>query len=319
MARKDPDYFVETKTVKELQYRLNQVKDWQQPFFGFHLSGDNDTIEWFKFLNASLLPKTNFPLQIMSGPALSLKYWNSFPMELQSLIFTEKVKLVVHLPFILSFYKQPETLKYQIKALQEYSDYLKTLGVWDDVSVLAHCGHPIYSTENQDTDLFKEWFVANVNDAASLFSVFLIENLAGYKGQKEPDSSVQWLYNSYFNPKLLDGNVFLAVDTEHHFAGGFNLNDIPKGAWDCIRFCHLNTNPYNVFKGSFVDLHSYTSIEEATARGNSVFNESNSTLQDWVVTLEHYKIPSVFERKVMSVQIVDIDSCINNLTYKRGA
>lgn len=311
--RKDLDYRFETESVSDSIARLAPGLD--QNLFGLHFLGTEELLP----LLQSLPEGFQFPLQIMSGPALTLRYWSSLSPVLVDLVKTKRIRLVVHLPFVLTFYKEPRTLQYQTNALAELSNYYHTLGIWEQVTVLAHCGHPSFTSDGS-YEVQKAYYIPcfqkNVASVASLFSQFLLENLPGWKEQPEPWTEPSFLYETFLKPGLLPDNVHLAFDTEHYHASGKLLSELSPAVWKEIKFCHLNTAPANAPFGSLVDLHSYTTLVSAFERGIGVFNSQNP-LELLIEQLQENCIPSVFERKLLSAQVDDLIYC-RSLCQKLG-
>lgn len=304
---KDIDYFVDKSTFEECTRAIDAFGGLSGNSFGFHVS--SGSADWFQYLYDHLQPGQLFPLQIMSGPALTIKYFSALPEKLVELVKTRRIRLCVHLPFVVTFYKPFAQLLYQRQAFQELSSYYRQLGILDDVYVLAHSGHPTFDPTGNSSVQWSYWreeAVKNILSCLTYFPNFLLENLVGFRGEAFPFSSPNFLYEQFLKHPSLEGKsrLGLALDTEHLFGSGETLSSLTSETLSRVKFVHFNASPSSVFFGSRIDLHSYTKLETALSNNYGPFCQEGSSLQDYQ-TLGLLNIPAVFERKNMSTQISD--------------
>lgn len=304
---KDIDYFVDNTSFEDNTKAIEALGGLKGNSFGFHIG--TGSAEWFQFLYDNLQPGQLFPLQIMSGPALTLKYFSALPEKLVELVKTKRVKLCVHLPFVVTFYKPYTQLLYQRQAFQELSHYYKTLGILDDIYILAHCGHPSFDPQGNPHVQWSYWKVEAVKNLLSgllYFPNFLLENLVGFQAESFPFSSPSFLYREFLcHPDLRSkSGLGLALDTEHLFGSGETLASLDSEVLSKVRFVHFNAAPSSVLFGRRLDLHSYTKVESSIQNGYGPFLQAGSTLDDYQ-KLGLLSVPAVFERKNMSTQIAD--------------
>lgn len=298
---KDADYCIEARTLWDVMDDLSG--NLSGSHYGFHLSLDSGLLP---FLDSQLEELDLFPVQVCGGSMTRLGLWSAFPEEFIALVKSYKVSPIVHLPFCLSFYKEPASMSYQVAALRELADYYDEIGVLGHVTVVAHCGYPksdlVRDKSPSDLQYLEERFIKNVSAAAQFFPRFLLENVPGCRGQSCDYSSASALYDRYFSKGAFDvRRIGICLDTEHEWACGKPVDyDLERRP---VYLIHLNSAPPNASFGSFVDLHGYTAIEQSIAGGYGVFPDES--------VLDRFRfhagtIPAVFERHVLSVQARDL-------------
>lgn len=303
----DPEKRLEDWTHEQIKSFLRGQLDTR---IGLNLVSNEET--WLDFLYSELKPGDKFPVQISSGPLLSLRYTSRLPHQLIEAVQEDKIELVVHLPFVLSMYKDYSQLDYQRRYFSELFTYYNSLGI--KYKMVFHCGHP--AGEDFSVDAAEDMFVRNLESSVLTMSKdgkFTIENLASpdWSGWVTPMS----LFTRYFVSGKLDADKFgLCIDTEHLFASGHYVNALyDKVDISYVDVVHLNSAPRVVTISSGVDLHSYTEIEASIQGRGGVFHDGVSDvdayrrLSDFLQWTKDK--PRILERHLMSIQAKDIEFC----------
>lgn len=274
---------------------------------GFHIGFEDRFV--LNILDEMLEPGQLFPIQIASGPLLSMSKMVMYsPSDLMlSLIASKKIKLILHLPFVINPYKSPDFNSY-------VDSYLcKLISLYpEEVYFVLHASYPT----GVDTSYAN--FTANLTRWLSLSkNHILIENLAGSSKHQENFASPITIWNNFFNkdknPYYINSHKLgICLDTEHAWASGVSYQELSsfiKEHHDVIKLVHWNAAPCSAGFSKHRDQHSWTPFSVDLKR-NHMWSwepgDTNYDFNDFINLITELDIPTIFERGHLSIQLSDL-------------
>jgi hypothetical protein len=330
---RDPDKHNEVFSVEELFVRtVSLLREHNYPNIGFMTHSQEQS--FLKAIRVSDI--MNFSIQIPAGDYFSLSRPLSLKEEIVSLYREGRIRLTFHLPFVIAPY-----------VVREVADpsYIQSVRLWansfynvlvdndiKDACLVLHAVYPRFKLyDNSSSDkVFLFWLNELLNNLTDWFSNIFnsslnlkisLENLVGSIKHPFNFSHITGRYGLLNQVRILSSRcnhrLGICLDLEHAFAAGEPLNGI-QDAMDLypelFDVVHFNSAPVNVEHGSRLDLHSFTTVKSGMDR---VFSLENTDIKwnilrllEWLVK---YNKPSVFERRLYSIQLEDLSYLISIL------